>query len=221
MKNVMIATPSYDGKMSAQYTYSLFETDRLANKYGLNLYPSFVCYESIIQKVRNDLFATAYHNKVDGIFFIDADIGWNPQELIDLVYRDEDVVGGVVPSRVIGEESWNVYFDKLSQIQYSKDKELIKVEKIGTGFLRLTRKVIVDLWNNSEKYFDNNIEKANIFEVKIIDGGIESEDYTTCLKLTKLGYQSWGAYKINPSHVGTNIAYKSFIKFLQENNYKL
>ena len=71
--------------------------------------------------------------------------------------------------------------------QYSEDKELIKVDKIGTGFLRLTRKVIVDLWNNSEKYFDNNIEKANI---PSINKTLLKRLYREELKLQLPGFQA-------------------------------
>ena len=219
----MLAIPSYDGKVDVHFADSLLRTYILAQQYKIEILPFYICYDSIIQIVRNDLIANAYYSKVDKIFFVDSDMGWNAEDFISIVLRDEDVVGGIVPSRWYDDENWNVHINREEDIIYSRDKELIKVEKIGTGFLSLTRKVIVDLWNNSPKYTKENSNNtvANIFEVKITDNKIISEDYILSTKLKKLGYSLWGAHKINPTHIGISINKRNFSEYLQQNNYKI
>jgi hypothetical protein len=89
-KKVLIATPSYDGKLDVYYIDSLLNTLSLAEKNNVEVFPLFICYDSLIQRARNDLFKLAYSNDIDVLFFIDGDVGWNPLDFYKLVNSDKE-----------------------------------------------------------------------------------------------------------------------------------
>lgn len=53
---VLIGTPSYDGKLDIYYVDSLLNTLAQSEQHGVEVYPLFMCYDSLVQRARNDLF---------------------------------------------------------------------------------------------------------------------------------------------------------------------
>ena len=200
MRNVLIATPSYDGKVDVWYANSLVESIRLGLANEINFQPVYMSYDSLVQRSRNDLLAIAVENKFDDIIWIDADMEWNPQWLIDLLNTDADVVGGTAPRKAI-EESYVV---KCKPENLVKNEEgLIEVEALGTGFLRMSAKAAQYLWDNSEPYVHNGADKRWAFEVKIQDGDIISEDVLACEKLRAGGFKIFLNPSMTCNHIGT------------------
>ena len=60
---VLIGTPSYDGKLDIYYIDSLLNTLAQSEQNGVEVYPLFMCYDSLVQRVRNRYFKIA--SKVD------------------------------------------------------------------------------------------------------------------------------------------------------------
>ena len=180
MKRVLIATPSYDGKVDVWYTSALHQTTLLGIQNEVYFHPIFMSYDALIQRSRNDLVALAIEQDFDGILWIDADIEWAPQWALDVVNSGKDVLGLPCIKKSIREESYNV---KCKIEDLVVEDGYIKVESIGTGFLYLSKEAFSYLWDNSEPYVHNGQDKRWIFEVKIQDGDIISEDVLMCQKL--------------------------------------
>jgi glycosyltransferase involved in cell wall biosynthesis len=197
-KKVMIATPSMYGDLCVEYVYSLVETIKLSYSNGVNVYPVFVSHDALIQRVRNDLISIAINCKVDDIIFIDSDMEWDPNWIFELLRYKEDVVGGTARKKTDDSELYAVKIKDIS----THENGLIKCEGIGTGFLKLSKKALDALWEMSPVYKDKDEEKRMIFDIKIINGELYSEDIIICDKLNKAGFDCWLDPKMTCAHIG-------------------
>jgi hypothetical protein len=72
---------------------------------GLNIRVEFCRNDSLVSRARNNLIAKAMSDKtITHMLFIDADITWNPVDILKLVLADKNIVGGVYP---IKNYEWN------------------------------------------------------------------------------------------------------------------
>ena len=186
IRRVMIATPSYDGRLDVFYVNSLIETIRRADK-NIIFIPIFMSFDSLIQRARNDTIALALKNNFDDVIFIDSDISWEPEWISKLLNYPVDVVGGTYRRKTDQNES---YVCKNTKNPAAVDTRtgLMKVDGLGCGFVRLSRKAMQYLWDASEPYEDNG-EKRMIFEVVVEGNEIISEDIYMCAKLNRGGFQ--------------------------------
>lgn len=216
MRKVLIATPSYDGRIDVWYANSLAESIRLGLANDIYFAPVYMSYDALIQRSRNDLIAIAIESEFDDIIWIDSDIEWNPEWLLKLLNYDVDVVGGTYPKKSI-EEQYTVKCNPEKLV--GTIDGLIVVESLGTGFLRLSKKAIQYLWDNSEPYTHNGQERRWIFEVKIQDGDIISEDVLMCQKLRDGGFSIYLDPSMTCNHIGTlkfQGNFEEFIKRIKE-----
>jgi hypothetical protein len=204
-KKVLIATPSYDGKLDVYYIDSLLNTLSLAENNNVEVYPLFICYDSLIERARNDLFKIAYSNDIDNLFFIDSDVGWNPQDFYKLVKSDKDIIGGSYRKKTDNEELYVVKaLDKDNpKLNLSVDKDgILEVAGLGCGFMKISRKAINALWEVSKHYTSEKGDARMVFEVVCEDGQLISEDIYMCKKWRNLGNSVYLDTNITCSHTG-------------------
>lgn len=212
MKKVLIATPTYDGKIDVHYAAALSESIKMGLANNINFVPIFIAYDALIQRARNDLIAMAINSDVTDMIWIDADQEWDPQWLLDLLAYECDVVGGAVVKKA-DVEQYNI---KATIEQLICDEAgLMQVESIGTGFLRLSRKAFEYLWDTATHYTHNNEPRRWVFEVKLSDGDIISEDVLLCRKLREGGFSINLDPKITCNHIGVKKWTGNFHNYLK------
>jgi len=219
MKKILIATPSYDGKLDVWYTNSLIETIALGLKNEIFFKPVFMAYDALIQRSRNDLVVLAVENEFDGILWIDADIEWAPEWALQLVKSNYDVYGLPVIKKSITEESYNIKC-KIEDLN-PDENGLLSVESVGTGFLYMSKKAYMYLWDSSQEYTRNGKPCKWIFDVGIKDGDLVSEDVNVCYMLKDGGFDIMVDTTKTCNHIG-NLKYignfTSFIERVKEIN---
>jgi hypothetical protein len=198
-RKVLIATPSLDGRLDVWYTNSLVNTIRLAQAAGVFVHPVFMSYDALIQRVRNDLVALAVNGEYDDMIFIDSDMEWEPQWVMDLLDREEDVVGGTARKKTDDAE---IYVGKTDDLSYH-DNGLIKCKSLGTGFVKLSRKAFTAVWDASPEYQNEGRICHMVFDVQIVDGQLYSEDTVLFHKLGDLGFDCWLDPHMTCAHIGT------------------
>ena len=203
MKRVLIATPCLDQKVDAYFVHSLCESIKLGIKNNLDIRCVFLANESILPMARNELFRLAYDEKYDIMVFIDDDEYWDEKALIEIIQSEKDVITIPVVNKGDKNIGYNVWLGE------NKEKDTdgyIKIEKCGTGFLKLTRKVIVDLWNTNTELFFRNKSLKNICEYTFENGSFIGEDIALTKKIKELGYDIW----LNPKHTVSHIGNKMY-----------
>lgn len=207
MRKVLIATPAHDGRLDVWYTTSLVNSVRVAQEQGIFLHPVFMSYDALVQRARNDLFRLAVEGEYDDMIFIDADLEWNPMWIMELLAREEDVVGGTYRKKTDDAELYTV---KTQNLKRNESTGFIKVDGLGTGFVKLSRTAFMALWEASQPYQNEGREGRMVCDIKVVDGQLCSEDVVLCQKLTDLGFDIWLAPHMTCCHIGTKKFYGDF-----------
>ena len=166
MSLIMIATPCYGGMIHETYLKSLMGSIGVLQKNKHSFIHTSFGNESLITRARNNLTAIFLGSKADALMFIDADIGWTPQALLDLIEASHAVSGIPYPKKGYDwnkikdliEKDWDKKLELTPQsvqkqaVRYAVDvtrKSTLKldpgwveVDHLGTGFMLIQRNVI-------------------------------------------------------------------------------
>lgn len=208
MRKVLIGTPAYDGRVDVWFANSLINTIRMTPEDTV-IIPVYMAYDSLVQRARNDLVKLALDEDFDDLIFIDSDQEWNPEWVIKLLNHDADVVGGTVVKKS-DIAQFNV--KALDSGLKLEENGLMEVACVGTGFLRISRQALKDVWEISQEYENEGRTCRMVFDVKVIDGKLVSEDNVFCNKWRDLG----GKVYIDPSMTCNHIGVKKYVGNFQE-----
>lgn len=221
MRKVMIATPSYDGKLDVNYIDSLLQTIAEGQKREIQIVPIFVCYDAMIQRCRNDLFQMAHDSDVECMIYIDSDVGWLPEMFFELLNSPEHIVGGCVRKKTDFEEIYSIRIKDKDKTMKIDKNGLIEVSGVATGFLKIDRYAIDKLWKKAPKYYETKgetkTEKRMVFNVTIKNEDLISEDISFCNLWTSLKEKVFINPFITCSHTGTKTFFGSFINYIVNN----
>ena len=94
----VILTPCYGSVCFVNFVACLLQTIPLFNSFGIPIRVEFCRNDSLVSRARNNLIAKAMFDETATHFmFIDADITWNPVDLLRLLIANKPLVGGVYP----------------------------------------------------------------------------------------------------------------------------
>jgi hypothetical protein len=193
-KHIFIATPCYGGQIGEPYFRSMMRLAILCNKYDIQFTVSTLANESLITRGRNTLVSFFMeHPEATHLFFIDADIEFDPNDLLRMVAYDRPITVGAYPKKAINWDSiinaarrneeetpstieghssnYVVNFDflqdnegnPLNQIQIRDN--LIKLKDAGTGFMCIQRQVIEKMFKEyPDLKYANDINVDEKFE---------------------------------------------------------
>jgi hypothetical protein len=170
-QHIFIATPCYGGQIGEPYFRSLMRSAIMFNKYEIPFTVSTLANESLVTRGRNTLVSFFMENPdATHLFFVDADIEFNPEDMLRMVAYDKDVIVGAYPKKAINwdsiirasrenpEETANtieghssnyvINFeflknekgDPIPQVQVVDN--LVKLKDAGTGFMCIKKSVI-------------------------------------------------------------------------------
>lgn len=227
---VFIATPMYGGMAAATYTMSLAHTPATFFKNGVGLNFSCAVNDSLVTRARNYLTFQFLNSTATHLMWIDADIGFDPVDIIKMVRADKDIVCGIYPKKEI---HWGAVAKAategvpperlrdhehslvLNLIDNSPDRVtpdgLIEIASAGTGFMLVKREVFDALADTAPSYIDGStpgIELKEFYAVSIDpDSGnsLLSEDYHFCKLARDRGFKIYAAPWVRLNHTGTYI----------------
>ena len=209
-KRVLIATPCLDQKVDAYFVHSLCESIKLGLGHNIDIRCIFLANESILPMARNELFNLAYKDGYDAMVFIDDDEYWTAQALIDIIKSDKHVVTVPVVNKSDKEPlTYNIWIPQ--NMEKDPADGYFKVQKTGTGFLKMSRKVVEDLWTSNPEIEFRGKKLRNICEYSSLNGGFVGEDIMLSRKILELGYDIWVNPHYTVSHIG-NKMYKGDFK---------
>ena len=159
---LFVATPMYGGMAHGMFVKSCLDLQAICSQYGIEVRFSFIFNESLITRARNylvDEFLRA--EGFTHMLFIDADIHFDPRDVVALMALDKEIVGGPYPKKSI---KWGAVKDAVKRhpdiapLEMEKvagdfvfnpapgtEKfsvaEPIEVLEIGTGFMMIRRQV--------------------------------------------------------------------------------
>ena len=99
--NVFLATPMYGGLCNGSYTVGLLSAVGVFSRYGIGMQYAHMMNESLITRARNLLAKDFLASECTHLMFIDADIGFNPADIIPMIHADKDIICGIYPKKEI------------------------------------------------------------------------------------------------------------------------
>lgn len=211
-KQIIIASPSYDGKVDVRHAISLSETCKIGILNGINILPLYVSFDSMIQRARNDVCKLALQTDTTHLIFIDCDQDWNPLDVFKLLSYDIPIVAAPIRKK----NDTPTYNVKLYGDYVVDERGLVKVDGIGTGMMCIRRDALQALSDISETYSDKEDDYSkNIFEIKIIDGKLFSEDMVFCEKWKSIGGEIYIDPTINCGHTGVKRWESNFSEWIK------
>jgi hypothetical protein len=214
MRKVLLGTPCYDGKVGVGYLHSLIGTIALAAQSDIAIHPVHINYDALVQRARNDLVKMALETSCDDLLFMDADQEWVPQDIVNLLSHSVDVVGAPVIKKSFTNPDYNVKM--LPDGLPAPTNNLLQVEAIGTGCLRLSKAALQAVWDMSPEYINSGATNRMVFDVQIIDGSLISEDTVFCAKWRSAGGRVWIDPAINLGHTGAYTWQGNFANFISQ-----
>jgi hypothetical protein len=208
---VHIAMPCYGGMLTESTFMSFIKWANTARQLGIDWTLETMVNESLISRARNTLTAK-FLDMPDAthLFFVDADIGWEPWHLLVLLNRDVDVIGGLYPMKTMPIK-WVV--NGFEGAEEGPDG-LQEVSKAGTGFL-LMKKHVFEKMNGhpAVKQYKNDIgldpkyDKylKTYFDTAVRQNRYYSEDWTFCENWRDLGGRIWVDKRVLLRHSGSYV----------------
>ena len=108
-RSIFVATPMYSGVCTGHYSKSCTDLGILSTKYGVNVNFFYLFNESLITRARNYLVDEFLRSGYSHMMFIDADIGFDPNDVLALAAvadenSNKDIVCGPYPKKTIAWE---------------------------------------------------------------------------------------------------------------------
>lgn len=100
-RKLFVATPMYGGSCHGMYMKSSLDLQGICAQYGIEARFSFIFNESLITRARNYLVDEFLRSGFTHLLFIDADIHYDPRDVIALLALDREVIGAPYPKKSI------------------------------------------------------------------------------------------------------------------------
>jgi hypothetical protein len=229
--NLVVATPCFGSQISVLYAASLLKLQKLVRSYSdFNLKILFKDGDALITRARASLVAQFLDDpSATHLLFIDADIGFEPQQVLRLIECGADMCAAVYPIKRL---DWGRVKDTIEadrpnpaaaalQYVYEVDNPaavtekagFIKVRYAGTGFFMIRREALERMCAHYPKLRfkrDHSLDAASasdnrfaLFECMIADDGTYlSEDFAFCKRWTDMGGEIWADLDSKLAHVG-------------------
>jgi hypothetical protein len=208
---VHIAMPCYGGMLTESTFMSFIKWANTARQLGIDWTLETMVNESLISRARNTLTAKFLEQKESThLFFVDADIGWEPWHLLVLLNRDVDVIGGLYPMKTMPIK-WVV--NGFEGAEEGTDG-LQEVSKAGTGFLLMKRAVFEKMKSHpAVKQYKNDIgldpkfdqHLKTYFDTAVRQNRYYSEDWTFCENWRDIGGKVWVDKRVLLRHSGSYV----------------
>jgi hypothetical protein len=165
--SIFVGVPMYGGNCSGLFCKSTNDLATMCAKYGIKIVFYYLFNESLVQRARNYCVDEFLRSDCTHMMFIDADIGFNPNDVLSLLgiqmtYPDQyDVLAAPYPKKNISWEkvkkaveagraenpfdlvhyAADYVFNPLPHVKSFRVDEMVEVSEAGTGFMLIPRGV--------------------------------------------------------------------------------
>jgi hypothetical protein len=235
--HLVVATPCFGGQVSSIYASSLFALQRAVHSMSnVQLKVHLRDGDALITRARANLVTLFLDDPAaTHLLFIDADIGFTPDQVFRLIESGADVVAGCYPikrvnwekaRRAIAAGRTNLAASSLDYVLEIDNPDEVKVVNgftrvryAGTGFLMIRRQVLEKmcahpdyaslrfLREHSRDALAGSPNRFALFECMIdpATGTYLSEDFAFCKRWTDIGGEIWADLDSRLDHVGPSV----------------
>lgn len=209
-RSVFIALPAYDFKVSLKLAVSLARFAQAAPQHGITIQIGSICGCSVVSRARNLLAQDMLDSDCTDLMFIDADINFEPEDILRLLAWTTDpkkgIVAGVPRTRSVAKTY-------ITTLDYDENNELtmngmglVRAQRVATAFMMVRRDVFetLDAAHPEWRYYDERTKRTVpcMFDFMKTDEGYIGEDYLFCDRAREHGFEVWIDPTIKLGHMG-------------------
>ena len=239
--SIFLATPCYGGLATVAYMTSVLALQRACIERGIGLQVELGGGDALIPRARG-VMASRFLNQTahTHLFFVDADIGFKPEQVFRLLDARRDIVGGVYPAkRIHWDKARKAMADGVEDVAAASLAYVVRflpnaantvavdddgfgaVAYVGTGFMMIRRRAVEAvtaahpelLAKHGDMQGAAAAQAVMVFEPMIEKetGEYLSEDYAFCRRWRDLGGEIFADFDSRLTHVG-HAAYEGSLK---------
>lgn len=210
---VVFSMPTMSGAVESECLLSLSITQRILHEAQVPFDINVISGCPYLPVARNTLVAMFMGDPdATDLFFVDADVGFDPAGVVRVLSRPEEIVAGIYPLKRDA-VSWPVRVKTRDGIPIGRDG-LIEAELLPTGFMRIKRSVFLKMQDAYPelRYTDMVVEVMgsgvsvayDFFHMahEKAEQQFLTEDYAFCRRWTDIGGSLWVYPDIDFTHVG-------------------
>jgi hypothetical protein len=241
-----VATPCFGGQLNVYFAQALLTLQKACAAKDIGLHVDLMGGDALITRARSVLAQRFLeHGRATHLLFIDADIGFGPENVFRLLEAAKPVIGAVYPLKQIDWEKvrtaakagapagdlqargvgYVVRFLPTPDKSVDVNDGFAQVSYVGTGFLMIERSALQRLCDAHPELQANMGDLAGglasratmIFDTLIEPetGQYLSEDYAFCRRWRDLGGVIWADFEARLSHVGNTVYQGSLLQALK------
>jgi hypothetical protein len=233
--HLVVATPCFGGQVSSIYASSIFKLQSaIRAKSNLEFKVLLRDGDALITRARANLMTQFLDDPTATHFlFVDADVGFQPNQVFRLIESGADVVAALYPikrvnwdkaRRAIETNKPNVPAASLDYVLEINDPDNVvvvngftRVRYAGTGFLMIRRHVFEKMcaaYPSLQFFREHSVDalagspnRFALFECMIDPNSKTylSEDFAFCQRWTDLGGEIWADLESRLDHVGPSV----------------
>jgi hypothetical protein len=230
--SLTIGTPCFGGQVSWLYAVSLLKLQKFFTKRGWNISYLLQAGDALVTRARQTIVCHFLDDpNATHLLFIDADIGFEPEQVLRLLEFGADLTAAVYPVKQINWEMIPAAVEagrsplESATLSYVVERAatqdtvtrggFVKSRYAGTGFLMIRRNVLEamierypELRYTHEHRGSDPLQgsrwRSALFNCMIDEqtGFYLSEDFSFCRRWTDMGGEIWVDYTSRLEHVG-------------------
>lgn len=211
-RSIYICTP-IARHPARQFANSLAQTLLLMAQLGIPAFVRQVSGNSNLPRARNELVAEFLATDYTDLLFIDDDMGWKANDVLRLLASDKPIIAGVgAKKRMLPDADPGKWCVRIPPGPLAlDDMGAIRVEAVGTGFVKIERQVFTRLIEAHPEWKRNGWAKMTadvkawyyrFFRFDADHPDEPGEDFDFCWAWNAIGGQVWIDPAINLVHVG-------------------
>jgi hypothetical protein len=232
--HLVVGTPAYGGSVTSLYATSLLKLQRACHLQGdVDLTVWMPWGDALIPRARQDLVARFLQTaSATHLLFVDADIGFEPEQVFRFLSFGADMTAGVYPLKrldwkrvmsLAAEGKRPMETAALSYMMELVDPHRIearggfaRARHAGAGFLMVKRDALEKMVHHypelkyrhnlqAEDPLKDNPWRSALFNCMVdsATGNFLSEDFSFCRRWTDMGGEIWADLESRLTHVGT------------------
>lgn len=230
---LVVGTPCYGRQVTDVYAGSLLKLQMACHTRGIGLLVRMIGSDALITRARQNIVAHFLEAEAaTHLIFIDADIGFEPEQVFRLLDFDADVTAAIYPVKRLDWDkiaaSAQAKHAPLGSVSLSYVLEFENSERIAvrngfarvvyaaTGFLMIRRQALLAMieryrelrYVHEHKHNDTlsgSPWRCALFNCMIDEasGTYLSEDFSFCRRWTDMGGEIWADLQSRLTHVGS------------------
>lgn len=207
-KNIVFATPSLSHTVTLDYLRSWTNTVWALMKAGVTHGRVDRGGDCFVAKVRNKLVQQFLDGPGTDLFFLDDDLGWPAEKVMEFIDRPEPILAGVYPKKS-DDTDWPAALDANACTgELITDQGLYLANFAPTGFMRIKREVLEAMVRGAPRFKDVELGGAVADYPLLFDTGLDGdgwwcgEDVAFCRLAKAHGFDVWVDPNIDFIHRG-------------------